>query len=50
MLAILRRARAATDTAPTPAQREAGNYAKGLVRLHGLEVRIENPKDRCGRA
>ncbi len=28
---------------PTPAQKEAGNYAKGHVRLHGLDVAIENP-------
>lgn len=29
--------------APTEAQKEAGNYKKGHVRLHGLEIAIENP-------
>lgn len=29
---------------PTKAQKEAGNYRKGRVRLHGLEISIENPK------
>lgn len=29
---------------PTTAQAEAGNYAKGHVRLHGLDITIENPK------
>lgn len=29
--------------APTEAQKEAGNYKKGHVRLHGLEISIENP-------
>jgi hypothetical protein len=28
---------------PTPAQREAGNYAKGHVRIAGHEISIENP-------
>lgn len=28
---------------PTPAQKEAGNYAKGHIRLHGLDISIENP-------
>ena len=28
--------------APTEAQKEAGNYKKGHVRLHGLEIAIEN--------
>lgn len=37
--------------APTPAQIEAGNYKKGKVRLHGLEIAIENPRgsERSGR-
>ncbi len=30
--------------APTEAQIEAGNYKKGKVRLHGLELSIENPR------
>lgn len=29
---------------PTEAQKEAGNYKKGKVRLHGLYISIENPK------
>lgn len=29
---------------PTPAQIEAGNYKKGKVRVHGLELSIENPR------
>lgn len=33
-----------TNTSPTPAQQEAGNYAKGKVQLHGMTVSIENPK------
>ena len=28
---------------PTPAQAEAGNYKKGHVRKHGLDITIENP-------
>lgn len=37
-------ARAQTDTVPSRAQYEAGNYRKGLVRLHGFAIKIENPK------
>lgn len=40
----LRQARDGAERAPTPAQREAGNYRKGHVRLHGLDISIENPK------
>lgn len=29
---------------PTPAQKEAGNYAKGHLKLHGLDISIENPR------
>jgi hypothetical protein len=28
---------------PTQAQKDAGNYAKGHVRVHGLDISIENP-------
>jgi hypothetical protein len=28
---------------PTPAQIEAGNYKKGHVKVHGLDIAIENP-------
>ncbi|WP_447766943.1 LPD38 domain-containing protein [Aeromonas veronii] len=37
-------ARAEVDTGPTPAQKEAGNYKKGHLRLHGLNITLENPK------
>jgi len=40
----LHRARAATDTDPTHAQKDAGNYKKGDLYLHGLHIKIENPK------
>jgi hypothetical protein len=33
------------DRRPTEPQKAAGNYRKGHVRLHGLEIAIENP---CG--
>jgi len=29
---------------PTAAQAEAGNYRKGHIRIHGLDITIENPK------
>ena len=29
---------------PTDAQKEAGNYRKAHIRLHGLDISIENPK------
>ena len=29
---------------PTDRQKEAGNYKKGHLRLHGLDISIENPK------
>lgn len=32
------------DTEPSPAQIEAGNYQKGHIKLHGLDVSIETPK------
>lgn len=37
--------------APTEAQKEAGNYKKGHVRIGGLDITIENPKgsERSGR-
>ncbi|MBU8540173.1 strawberry notch C-terminal domain-containing protein [Falsiroseomonas tokyonensis] len=37
-------AAAGVTAAPTPAQAQAGNYAKGRVRLHGLDVAIETPR------
>lgn len=44
VLAGLEQARKDTDTNPTEAQREAGNYAKGKFRWKGLEISLENPK------
>ena len=34
----------ATETAPSDAQKEAGNFRKGKVTLHGMEISIETPK------
>jgi hypothetical protein len=34
----------AVDTSATKAQRDAGNYAKGHARLHGMSISIENPR------
>lgn len=31
------------NTRPTEAQKEAGNYRKGHLKLHGLDISIENP-------
>lgn len=36
-------AREVVNTAPTEAQKEAGNYAKGHVTIQGIPVAIENP-------
>lgn len=41
---LLNNAASETHTSPTPAQREAGNYAKGIFPWKGLEIAIENPK------
>lgn len=41
---VLREAEAATNTEPTEAQKEAGNYKKGHVKIDGYDVTIENPK------
>ncbi|MEN6507165.1 MAG: DUF935 family protein, partial [Planctomycetaceae bacterium] len=45
-------AAAATDQSPSDEAKKAGNYRKGKVRLHGLEIAIENPKGsiRSGKA
>jgi hypothetical protein len=37
-------AAAEVDESPSEAQKEAGNYRKGHVRIQGLEIAIENPK------
>lgn len=34
----------AVDTNPTDGQKEAGNYRKGHVKVHGLDISIENPR------
>lgn len=34
---------------PTDAQRDQGNYRKGKVRLHGLQISIETPRGRSRR-
>ena len=36
--------RVAVNSAPTEAQKTAGNYQKGHTRIHGLDITIENPK------
>ena len=33
-----------TNTEPTEAQKKAGNYKKGHVKVDGFDVTIENPK------
>lgn len=37
-------AAAETDATPTEGQKQAGNYRKGHVSLHGLDISIENPR------
>lgn len=44
LAASLRAARKATDTTPSEAQQEAGNYAKGRFRWQGLDISLENPE------
>lgn len=44
LLSMVDRAAAQTDTNPSEAQIEAGNYQKGHVSIQGMEVSIENPK------
>ncbi len=41
---LLNEAASSTHTSPTMAQREAGNYPKGIFSWKGLEIAIENPK------
>jgi hypothetical protein len=40
----IKAAREKTNTAPTTAQAQAGNYAKGRVSVQGMGIAIENPK------
>ena len=37
-------AREATNTNPTEAQKEAGNYTKGHIKVDGYDIVLENPK------
>lgn len=43
-MSALAQADAATNRNPTEGQARAGNYAKGRLRLHGMEISIENPR------
>lgn len=40
----IEKARASVNINPTKAQKEAGNYKKGHIKLDGYEISIENPK------
>ena len=42
--AAVEAARQEVDTNPTEAQKEAGNYKKGHLKLDGYDITIENPK------
>ena len=42
--AAIAEAEEATEVNPTDAQKEAGNYKKGHVRIDGYDITIENPK------
>ena len=42
--AQIEEARTQVDPDPTEAQKEAGNYRKGHVKIDGLDITIENPK------
>ncbi len=44
LLDAVNEAAAEADPAPTEAQKEAGNYKKGHVTVHGLDITIENEK------
>ena len=44
MQAALAASEAETDTDPSEAQKKAGNYKKGHVKIDGFDVTIENPK------
>ncbi|WP_421186885.1 LPD38 domain-containing protein [Aeromonas enteropelogenes] len=40
----IKAARAEVEPEPTEAQKDAGNYKKGHVKLHGMDITLENPK------
>lgn len=44
VVAAIAEARKDVDTDPSDAQKEAGNYRKGHVRVDGFDISIENPK------
>lgn len=41
---ILHKQEQRVDTQPTEAQKEAGNYRKGHIKIDGFDITIENPK------
>jgi hypothetical protein len=43
-IAVIKQAELETDTNPTEAQKKAGNYRKGHVRIQGLIFLLNNPK------
>ena len=44
ILDSIKQARKEVDTNPTEAQKEAGNYKKGHIKIDGFDITIENPK------
>lgn len=44
MITDIEQARKNVDTDPTEAQKKAGNYKKGHIRVRGFSITIENPK------
>ena len=44
VLDSIKQARKEVDTNPTEAQKEAGNYKKGHIKIDGFDITIENPK------
>jgi hypothetical protein len=43
MPSLIREAESQVNTEPTEAQKEAGNYKKGHIKLDGYDITIENP-------
>lgn len=44
VISQIEQARKEVDTHPTEAQKEAGNYKKGHIKIDGFDITIENPK------
>lgn len=42
--AVIQAQREQTETNPTEAQKEAGNYRKGHIKVDGYDIALENPK------